>query len=168
MFSLSQTTGYAILALSCLDRCGQGLMLAKDVAACTGIPLPYLSKILNALGRSGLIEAKRGYRGGFALNRSPRDVSFHDVAVAIEGEGYLPQCMLGFVDGEHCPDPDGGMFWKRERERIERYLHKQRLADVQRSRRELKACPCPPGQTCGHSEADTSKRTTRTRHRSRL
>ena len=42
-------------------------MLAKDIAECSGVPLPYLSKILNGLSGTGLILGKRGYRGGFRL-----------------------------------------------------------------------------------------------------
>ncbi len=63
MLSLSQTTGYAILALGCLERSGTQWILARDIASRAGIPLPYLSKILHALVRPGLIHAKRGHRG---------------------------------------------------------------------------------------------------------
>lgn len=133
-------------------------MQTREIAACAGIPKPYLSKILHDLAKSGLIEAKRGYRGGFALSRPPREVSFHDVAVAIEGEGYLPQCMLGFADRQHCSEVRGKRFWKQERGRIERHLKRMRLTDVRRSPRGLEAC-------AGHGVA--AKRSTRTRHRSR-
>src|SRR3989304_795359 len=70
MLSLSQTTGYAILALGFMNECGDRLVLAKYITRCTRIPLPYLSKILNALTRTGLIVGKSGYQGGFALSRS--------------------------------------------------------------------------------------------------
>jgi Mrp family chromosome partitioning ATPase len=60
MFSLSQTTGYAILALGLLHKSGDRLVLAKDITQRTQIPLPYLSKILNALTRTGLIVGKSG------------------------------------------------------------------------------------------------------------
>ena len=90
MFSLSQTTGYAILALGFLHECGDRLVLAKDITNCTRIPLPYLSKILNALTRTGLIVGKRGYQGGFALSRSADKISLCDVAEAVEGQIGCP------------------------------------------------------------------------------
>ena len=52
---LSQTAGYAIVALSCLNERGDAWTLAKDIAECTGIPRPYLSKIFHKLENSGLI-----------------------------------------------------------------------------------------------------------------
>ena len=97
MLSLSQTTGYAILALGFMNECGGRLVLAKDITRCTHIPLPYLSKILNALTRTGLIVGKRGYQGGFALSRSADKITLLDVAEAVEGPDWLPTCMLGIV-----------------------------------------------------------------------
>ena len=101
MFSLSQTTGYAILALSCLVDAEDRWVLSREIAARTGIPQPYLSKILHALGRSGLIEAKRGYCGGIALARPARQIRISDVAEAVEGPKWLPECMLGLSE---CSD----------------------------------------------------------------
>ena len=86
MLCLSQTTGYAILALSCLEEGdGENWILVKDIATCTGIPKPYLSKILHSLQGSGLIRAKRGYRGGFALARPSSRINLLEIAAAVEG-----------------------------------------------------------------------------------
>lgn len=130
MFSLSHTTGYAILALSCLTHSPERLVLAKEIADCTGIPLPYLSKILHAMRRCGLIEGKRGYRGGFALARRPEEMSLWEVTEAIEGKEWLPQCLLGLsgCDPQRvCPTH---AFWTEERVRIENELKRVTLADV--------------------------------------
>ncbi len=154
MLALSQTTGYAILALACLRECGNGLMLAKDIAACTGIPLPYLSKILHSLACSGLIDGKRGYRGGFALNRPMTKISFHDVAVAIEGEDYLPQCMLGLGVCLHRPNCPGQSFWRMERARIERHLKRTTLATV--GRQQICSGAAGGDESCRCSELCTS------------
>ncbi|MHB8860840.1 MAG: RrF2 family transcriptional regulator [Pirellulaceae bacterium] len=130
MLCLSHTTGYAVLALSCLSQTVGQLVLAKDIAACTGIPLPYLSKLLHALHGSGLIHGKRGYRGGFMLARSPAEVSLLEVAEAVEGKHWLPRCLLGLdkCDPEQsCPTHD---FWTIERGKIEQELRRVRLNDV--------------------------------------
>src|SRR5512139_10989 len=95
MLSLPQTTGYAMLALSCLGQPGQPRLLARAIARATQIPLPYLSKILHALSGAGLIEGKRGYRGGFVLTRPPRAISLYDVAAAVEGPDPLGPCLVG-------------------------------------------------------------------------
>ncbi len=132
MLSLSQTTGYAVLALSCLEQSGRPVF-AKDIAACTGIPSAYLSKILHSLTRSNLVISKRGFRGGFLLSRSAGAISVMDVAEAIEGPDCLPRCLLGLKDCEQeraCPTHD---FWARERQRIECELRRVRLSDVLKS-----------------------------------
>lgn len=130
MLSLSQTTGYAILALACLEDCDDRLVQAKDIAGCTGIPLPYLSKILHALGKVGLVVTKRGYRGGFALARSARQINLLEVAEAVEGGAWLPKCLLGFegcADDRACPTH---RFWKTQREKIQTELRRVTIHDV--------------------------------------
>ena len=84
MLCLSQTAGYAILAMSCLDPSGKRRVLAREIAARSGVPSPYLSKLLHALGRAKLIQAKRGYRGGFLFARPPDRIRLLDVVEAVE------------------------------------------------------------------------------------
>lgn len=146
MLALSQTTGYAILALSCLDGCQGRWVLAKTISECTGISLPYLSKLLHALTSSGLVSAKRGYRGGFQLARSAKEISLLDVAEAVEGRKWLPECLLGLdecSDARACPTHE---FWQKERSRIEKELKRQTLRDVAEFERQrgarLGSCGC--------------------------
>ena len=95
MLSLSQTSGYGILALGCLDSSAGGYLQAKDIAACTGVPLPYLSKLLHILATYGLVASKRGYQGGFHLVRPAEQISLLDIAEAVEGKNWCPKCLLG-------------------------------------------------------------------------
>lgn len=130
MFSLSQTAGYAIQALGCLAKNHPQSMVAKDIAACTGIPLPYLSKFIHTLKDNGLIEAKRGYQGGVTLARPAAEISLLDVAHAVDGPDILPRCMLGYqecTDARSCPTHS---FWREERARIEAVLRDTTVADV--------------------------------------
>lgn len=131
MLALPQTVGHAILALSCLESCGtDDWRLAKDVAACTAVPLPYLSKILHALGRSGLVRAKRGYRGGFSLARPAGEISLRQVADAIDPKVMEPRCILGLAicsDERACP---AHARWSVERRKLEKLLDQVTVADV--------------------------------------
>lgn len=127
---LSQTTGYAILACSCLDRCTGDWLLAKDIADCTGIPLPYLSKVLNGLSVSRIVQAKRGYRGGFKLARPGDRVSLLDVVEAVEGSEWASRCLLGLEacsDEQPCP---AHASWKRGRRAIAAELKRTKLSDT--------------------------------------
>lgn len=130
MLSLSQTTGYAILALGCLYEQKFGWVKSVAIARCTGIPGAYLSKVLHNLRNSGLICAKRGTFGGYALLRPKARINLYDVAVAVEGAVERPTCLLGLSecsDENLCP---AHTFWKRERDRINRRLKKTRLNDA--------------------------------------
>lgn len=132
MLSLSQTCGYAILALACLDDADvdDGWVKARDIAARTGIPTPYLSKILHQLGDMGLLVAKRGTFGGYALTAPPHKLSLLEVAEAVEGESWQPQCLLGFADCSDTRACPTHAFWSGERARIEAVLAKTTLKDV--------------------------------------
>ena len=79
-------TRYAIRALYHLafHRPGQATQ-AKEIADVQKIPLRFLEQILQDLRRAGLIEARRGPRGGYALARPPAEVSMADVLRAVRG-----------------------------------------------------------------------------------
>lgn len=149
MIGFTQTTGYAILAMVCLEGCGDRLIQAKDLAECTGIPKPYLSKILHKLGRAGLIHTRRGPGGGVGLTRATDQISLVDVAEALEGSGWLPSCLLGFESSmqDACPLHP---FWQQKRREIETRLESLTLRDVvlhmerHGSRRLLPQCDGPP------------------------
>jgi Rrf2 family protein len=130
MLALSQTAGYAILALSCLDEAAERWVLAKDIAGRVTVPGPYLSKILHALARTGVIHAKRGYRGGFMLARPAHQISIAEIVEAVEGVTWLGGCMLGWTectDDRACP---AHALCKGERAKIRAYLEKLTLRDV--------------------------------------
>ena len=130
MLGLSQTTGYAVLALSCLRQRGSERMLAKDISECTGIPLPYLLKLMHAMGKADLVIAKRGYQGGFALARPAEKITLMDVAEAVDGKVWLHKCLLGLEDCSDqraCPMHE---FWKVERVRIADKLKQLTVRDI--------------------------------------
>ena len=70
------------------------LVTIREIAEATGISKPYLGKILHYLRRAGLLEAKRGQGGGFALAREPGEISVFDVILAVEGESWRVGCLL--------------------------------------------------------------------------
>ena len=130
MLSLSQTTGYAVRALGCLSDLKEGHLMARQIAECTGVPLPYLSKILNALVHAGLVHAKRGYQGGFSLAEPAGSLNLRQIADAVEGPGWDSSCLLGLDDcaeGDPCP---AHPFWSRIRVLIKAELERLTVADM--------------------------------------
>lgn len=111
MLCLSQTTGYAIRALTCLPESGATPRLVADVARCTGIPRAYLAKIIHRLARCGLVRARRGHRGGIALARPAADISLLTIVEAVEGPDWLGDCLLRLEECRNqreCPTHE---FW---------------------------------------------------------
>lgn len=60
----------------------------------TGVPQAYLSKIIQALARVGLVRTQRGTRGGIALLEEPQAITLRQVIEAVEGPIYLNRCLV--------------------------------------------------------------------------
>ncbi len=130
MQRLSHTTGYAILALGFVGSRPDQWVQAQDIADNTGLPKPYLSKILHAMGKAGLLKTKRGYRGGVRLSRPADEVSLRDVAAAVTAPDQQPQCVLGMKEcSEEKSCPMHG-FWKQMRQQLTQQLSQLTLAQV--------------------------------------
>jgi len=70
-----------------------------ELAAATNAPDSFLSKILQALTRAGLISSRRGQSGGFRISKTGLEASMLDVIEAIDGRIYLNTCLIA---GKNC------------------------------------------------------------------
>jgi Rrf2 family transcriptional regulator, iron-sulfur cluster assembly transcription factor len=83
---LTTRTRYAIRALYDLafHRRGQAAA-AKEIAERQQIPLRFLEQILRDLRKAGIVDARRGPRGGYVLARAAPAVTLADVLRAVRG-----------------------------------------------------------------------------------
>jgi Rrf2 family iron-sulfur cluster assembly transcriptional regulator len=83
---ITTRTRYAIRALYDLafHRLGQAAG-AKEIAERQKVPLRFLEQILQDLRKAGIVEARRGPRGGYALARQPAQISLSEVLYAVRG-----------------------------------------------------------------------------------
>ncbi|NVJ99043.1 MAG: SUF system Fe-S cluster assembly regulator [Alphaproteobacteria bacterium] len=88
---LTNLADYAVV-LMCEMSHADNRLSAQDLAASTSIPSPTVAKILNALGKSGLLKSHRGLKGGFALGRPADEISVADIIEAIDGPISLTHC----------------------------------------------------------------------------
>lgn len=124
MTTLSLTTGYAIEALACLARNDGASMRVAEIADLTEMPSPYLSKIFQRLGDAGIVESKRGYKGGVRLSRRPEEISLLEIDAAVES-GRAG----GHADsGEETPRPN--TFWEAFHKGYREKLAAMTLAEV--------------------------------------
>jgi Rrf2 family protein len=130
LFGLSVTSACAVLALAYMARCNTTWVRAETIATALGVPRPYLVKILAGFRRRQLIATKRGYHGGYRLERSPEEVTLLDVVTTVEGRDFLRRCLLGSGECSHergCPLHP---YWSSERARIRRQLGEVTLRDM--------------------------------------
>ena len=59
-----------------------------------GVPGAYLAKIVQALGRAGLVRTHAGAHGGVALEVAPERVTLRRVIEAVEGPIALNRCVV--------------------------------------------------------------------------
>ena len=91
---ISQTAEYALRAIVFLAGQGEACT-TQEIAAATLVPPSYLSKVMQALSRAGVVRSQRGLHGGFTLVKSPDAVSVWDVLEAVDPIQRIRTCPLG-------------------------------------------------------------------------
>jgi FeS assembly SUF system regulator len=90
---LSHLADYAVVLMTAAARRPAGARLsATELSAETGVPLPTAQKLMGQLAASGLLSSVRGAGGGFALSRTPVEISLADIVEAVEGPISLTMC----------------------------------------------------------------------------
>ena len=90
----SQTAEYALRAIVALADSGGQPLTTQQIAGLTQVPLDYLSKVMQALGRSGLVGSQRGKHGGFMLARPANRLTILDVLNAVDPLQRIRSCPL--------------------------------------------------------------------------
>ena len=68
---------------------------ARELAERLGASEAHLAKVMQRLGKAGLVNSTRGPKGGFMLDRPADQVSLLDVYEAIEGPIEPSACLFG-------------------------------------------------------------------------
>jgi Rrf2 family transcriptional regulator, nitric oxide-sensitive transcriptional repressor len=90
----SQTTEYALRVMVFLATVHEKTVTTRQLAAATRVPEGYLAKILQTLGRGGLVVAQRGLHGGSKLTRPPSQITILDVIDVIDPLPRIRTCPL--------------------------------------------------------------------------
>ncbi len=131
MFRLNRLTDYGVVVLSRMTRNSNDLRTASQISQETGVPLPTVAKLLNALAHEHLIESHRGAAGGYTLNRPAAEITVAEIIQALEGPIALTACVEGSADdcgvASLCPMRGN---WDRVNKAIYRALSEVTLADI--------------------------------------
>jgi Rrf2 family protein len=91
---ISQTAEYALRAVVYLaDQ--DGPRTTVQIASTTQVPAGYLAKVMQSLGRGGVVKSQRGLNGGFTLAGDPADLSILAVVNAVDPIQRFAECPLG-------------------------------------------------------------------------
>lgn len=101
---ISQTAEYALRAIVYLaDKSGVP-QTTRQIADVTRVPAGYLAKVMQTLVRSGIVSARRGLHGGFALLTAPDELTVLDVVQAVDPVRRIDRCPLGIPEHTSlCP-----------------------------------------------------------------
>jgi Rrf2 family cysteine metabolism transcriptional repressor len=109
-----------------------------QIAEDNGLPFAYLEHLAARLKKAGLIESRRGPRGGYLLAKPAEAITMAEVVEALEGQIAPIECISGSGDGdvtctregesnEICPTK---ILWTRVQGAIVRSLTEQTLAEL--------------------------------------
>ncbi len=128
---ISRTSEYALRALIYLAQESDRWPIAgKEIAEVTEIPPKYLSTILSALVRTGVLESSRGKSGGFWLARSSKEIYLADVLLPFE-QATSKMCPFG---NRTCSDVNpcsAHHEWKQVKDTFHKFIENTSLYDVE-------------------------------------
>lgn len=128
---ISKTAEYALRAVLHLARLGEDRPVrAADVSQALRLPENYLSKILHALARDGVVVSERGRHGGFALARPADRLSLAEVIEPFDELAARRECLLGrpvCSDRSPCAAHEQ---WAAVNQHVQDFFHHTTVADL--------------------------------------
>ena len=91
---ISQTAEYALRAMVFLAMNSSEPQITENIARGTKVPSGYLSKVLQALVKAGLVRSQRGLGGGFVLSEDPESTSILDIVNSVDPIKRIESCPL--------------------------------------------------------------------------
>jgi Rrf2 family transcriptional regulator, cysteine metabolism repressor len=137
MFSTKAEYGVRVM-VELARRAPEAPIPLAEIAAADGLPLAYLEHLVARLRKAGLVDSRRGSRGGYLLARAAREISMAEVVEALEGSIAPIECISQAEDGsivcsreshpDHtCPTK---LLWTRVRSSIVETLRETTLEDL--------------------------------------
>lgn len=73
---------------------GDAPVSLAEISARQEISLSYLEQLMILLRKAGLVNSVRGASGGYALSRSPEEITVGEILIALEGSLAPTQCTV--------------------------------------------------------------------------
>jgi Rrf2 family transcriptional regulator, cysteine metabolism repressor len=99
---ISTKGDYATRALQDLAlHYGSGPIPIEQIAVRQGLPVRYLEQLLLTLKRAGLLQSKRGVKGGYSLAKPPVEITLGQILRAVDGPVEPIYCLTE-GPGDRC------------------------------------------------------------------
>ena len=123
---------YALrMLIDLAEHLESGFISLKDIAERQGISKKYLEQIVPILNRSDILEANRGFQGGYRLAKSPDKYTVGDILRLTEGSIAPVACLEHDpVRCEKCSECPTLPVWKGLYDVISQYLDGITLMDI--------------------------------------
>ena len=103
MLGFTKRTDYALIALCYLAGQKEGRWVtSREIAEEYDVPPELLAKVLQRLGRKGIVNSHPGPSGGYSLGRDLGRISVAEVMMAIEGPLKVVSCLREREGGLPC------------------------------------------------------------------
>jgi FeS assembly SUF system regulator len=127
---ISRLTDYGTVILACLAGQATRLWTAAEVAECTRLSLPTVSKLLKQLQRGGLVASTRGSHGGYQLARPASGITAAQILDALEGPLAITECSGQHSTCDFESNCQVSHAWQRVNAAIRRALSDISLAEL--------------------------------------
>jgi Rrf2 family transcriptional regulator, cysteine metabolism repressor len=138
MFSTKAEYGVRVM-VALARRDGEAPISLAEIADDDGLPLAYLEHLMARLRKAGLVDSRRGARGGYLLARPADEITMAEVVSALEGSIAPIECITESTDGSlvcarEATDDDRvcatKLLWTRVRGSTVRTLEDTTLSDL--------------------------------------
>jgi Rrf2 family protein len=138
MFSTKAEYGVRVM-VALARRAGGAPVSLSEIAEDDALPLAYLEHLVARLRKAGLVESRRGARGGYLLARPANEITMAEVVGALEGSIAPIECITEGSDGSLVCAREAAddarvcatkLLWTRVRGSIVRTLEETRLSDL--------------------------------------
>jgi Rrf2 family protein len=128
---LTRAADYAVRVMIHLASQPEGTVVSKTLLAkAAEAPESFLSKILQTLARAGLIQARRGVVGGFALLPQGARASLLEVVEAIDGPIALNVCVTSGASCHRHAECQAHKVWIEAQSAMLSVLRNARIAEM--------------------------------------
>ncbi len=103
--AVSQTAEYALRAVVWLAQNPGEPQTTQQLAEGTHVSVSYLPKVLQPLGRVGILTSQRGINGGYSLARDPEELTVLEIISCVDPIQRITRCPLRLQThtGGLCP-----------------------------------------------------------------